>query len=74
MSRVLTGKRPWPKMQVGAPDPSLTRVSGMAAVTELCERLIRSGRWMAWWGDQDAGSRPLSGRVVGRVGRGAVGG
>lgn len=26
-------------MQVGAPDESLTRFSGLAAVTELCERL-----------------------------------
>lgn len=26
-------------MRVGAPDPSLTGVLGMAAVTELCERL-----------------------------------
>jgi hypothetical protein len=29
----------WPKVRVGAPDPSLTAVSGMAAVTELVERL-----------------------------------
>lgn len=26
-------------MRVGAPDPSLMGVSGLAAVTELCERL-----------------------------------
>ncbi|HET9258176.1 MAG TPA: hypothetical protein VFO16_23675 [Pseudonocardiaceae bacterium] len=26
-------------VRVGAPDPSLTRVSGMAAVSELCDRL-----------------------------------
>ncbi len=26
-------------MRIGAPDPALTRVSGMAAVTELCVRL-----------------------------------
>src|SRR6266498_995648 len=28
-----------PEVRVGAPDPSLTSVSGMAAVTELVERL-----------------------------------
>jgi hypothetical protein len=33
------GKRPGLKVGIGAPDPSLTGVSGMAAVTELCERL-----------------------------------
>ncbi|MGH3857625.1 MAG: hypothetical protein ACRDR6_29880 [Pseudonocardiaceae bacterium] len=26
-------------MRIGASDPGLTRVSGMAAVTELCDRL-----------------------------------
>jgi hypothetical protein len=29
----------WPKARVGASDPCLTSVSGMAAVTELVERL-----------------------------------
>jgi hypothetical protein len=33
------GKRPRPKVRVGAPDPSLRRVSGMAAVSELCDQL-----------------------------------
>lgn len=28
-----------PRVRVGTPDPSLTAVSGMAAVTELCDRL-----------------------------------
>lgn len=36
-------------MRVGAPDPSLTRVSGMVAVSELREHLEWSGRWMARW-------------------------
>jgi Transposase DDE domain group 1 len=39
VGRLRVGKRPWLKVRVGAPDPSLRRVSGMAAVTELCERL-----------------------------------
>lgn len=46
MGRVFAGKRSWLKVRVGAPDPSLTRVSGVAAVSELCERLdvIQAGR------------------------------
>ena len=39
MGRVLGGKRERRQVRVGAPDPALTRVSGMAAVTELCDRL-----------------------------------
>lgn len=39
MGRLRAGKRPCTKVGVGAPDPSLTGVSGMAAVTELCEQL-----------------------------------
>jgi hypothetical protein len=37
VGRVRGGKRQ--RVRVGTPDPSLTRVSGMAAVTELCDRL-----------------------------------
>jgi hypothetical protein len=33
------GKRLGPKVWIGAPDPSLTGVSGIIAVTELCEQL-----------------------------------
>ena len=35
--RSLRGGRPM--VRIGAPDPSLTAVSGMAAITELCDRL-----------------------------------
>ena len=33
------GKRKRRQVWIGAPDPALTRVSGLAAVTELCDRL-----------------------------------
>jgi hypothetical protein len=33
------GKWARPKVCVGAPDPALTGVSGMAAITELCDQL-----------------------------------
>jgi hypothetical protein len=39
VGRVRGGKRKRRRVRVGAPDPRLTRVSGMAAVTELCDRL-----------------------------------
>jgi hypothetical protein len=39
VGRLRVGKQSRSKVRVGAPDPSLTGVSGMAAVTELCERL-----------------------------------
>lgn len=39
MDRVRAGKRLGLKVRIGAPDPSLTGVSGMAAITELCEQL-----------------------------------
>jgi hypothetical protein len=39
VSRLRVGKWARPKVRVGAPDPSLTGVSGMAAITELCEQL-----------------------------------
>lgn len=39
MSRLRGGKRTRRRVRIGAPDASLTAVSGMAAVTELCDRL-----------------------------------
>jgi Transposase DDE domain group 1 len=39
VGRLRVGKRSRSKVRVGAPDPSLTGVSGMVAVTELCEQL-----------------------------------
>ena len=39
MGRVRGRKRKRRRVRVGAPDPRLTAVSGMAAVTELCDRL-----------------------------------
>ncbi|MGH3901638.1 MAG: IS1380 family transposase [Pseudonocardiaceae bacterium] len=39
MGRVRGGKRKRQQVRIGVPDPALTRVSGMAAVTELCDRL-----------------------------------
>jgi hypothetical protein len=39
VGRVRGGKRSRQQVQIGAPDESLTAVSGMVAVTELCERL-----------------------------------
>jgi hypothetical protein len=39
VGRLRVGKRPRLKVWIGAPDPSLTGVSGMVAVTELCEQL-----------------------------------
>lgn len=39
MSRLRGGTRTRRRVRIGAPDESLTAVSGMAAVTELCERL-----------------------------------
>ncbi|HZA18496.1 MAG TPA: IS1380 family transposase [Pseudonocardiaceae bacterium] len=43
MGRLRVGKRPRSKLWIGAPDPSLTGVSGMAAITELCEQLDVGG-------------------------------
>ena len=34
-------------MRIGAPDPTLTSVAGMLAVTELCDRLDVIGRLSA---------------------------
>jgi hypothetical protein len=39
VDRLRAGKRLGLKVRIGAPDPSLTGVSGMAAVTELCDQL-----------------------------------
>jgi hypothetical protein len=39
VDRLRAGKRLGPKVRIGAPDVSLTGMSGMAAVTELCEQL-----------------------------------
>jgi hypothetical protein len=39
VGRLRVGTQPRPKVRIGAPDPSLTGVSGMAAITELCEQL-----------------------------------
>lgn len=39
MGRLRVGKRLGQWVRVGASDPSLTGVSGMAAITELCEQL-----------------------------------
>src|SRR6185437_13325675 len=40
----LRGRRRWRRVQIGAPDPALTPVSGMLAVTELTDRLDLVGR------------------------------
>jgi outer membrane lipoprotein SlyB len=39
VDRIRAGKRLGLKVRIGALDPSLTGVSGMAAITELCEQL-----------------------------------
>lgn len=39
VGRIRGGKRERRQVQVGEPDPTLTSVSGMAAATELCDRL-----------------------------------
>lgn len=39
MSRLRVGDGARPKVRVGASDGSLTGVSGMVAITELCEQL-----------------------------------
>ncbi|MGH3887759.1 MAG: hypothetical protein ACRDSZ_14540 [Pseudonocardiaceae bacterium] len=39
MSRIRGGMRSGQRVRIGAPDESLTAVSGMAAVSELCQRL-----------------------------------
>lgn len=39
MGRIRGGKRERRQVRVGAPDPALTSVSGMAAIGELCDRL-----------------------------------
>ena len=39
MARIRGGKRKRQRPRVGAPDAALTPNSGMAAVTELCDRL-----------------------------------
>ncbi|MCA1681745.1 MAG: hypothetical protein LC700_01005 [Actinobacteria bacterium] len=39
VSRVCGGKRGRQRVRIGAPDESLTAVSGMVAVSELCQRL-----------------------------------
>lgn len=44
MGRVRQRRRFRARVRVGAPDPSLTGCSGMAAVTELADRLDVVGR------------------------------
>jgi hypothetical protein len=39
VSRVRGSKQARQQVRIGAPDASLTAVSGMAAVSELCDRL-----------------------------------
>jgi hypothetical protein len=39
VGRIRGGKREGRRVRVGAPDPTLTSMSGMAAITELCDRL-----------------------------------
>jgi hypothetical protein len=39
VGRLRVAKRRRRRVRVGAPDPSLTELSGMVAVTELCEQL-----------------------------------
>jgi hypothetical protein len=39
VGRIRGRKRARPRVRIGAPDASLTAVSGMAAVSELCDRL-----------------------------------
>ncbi len=39
VSRIRGGKRPRRRVRIGAPKASLTALSGMAAVTELCDQL-----------------------------------
>ena len=39
MGRIRGSRKRRGRVRVGAPDESLTRFSGLAAVTELCERL-----------------------------------
>jgi hypothetical protein len=39
VGRIRGGKRGRGQVRVGAPDPTLTAVSGMAAISELCDRL-----------------------------------
>jgi hypothetical protein len=39
VGRIRGGKRDGRQVRVGAPDPTLTSVSGMAAISELCDRL-----------------------------------
>ena len=39
MNRIRGGRRKRQQARVGAPDPALTPNAGMAAITELCDRL-----------------------------------
>ncbi len=59
MGRLRAGKQPGLKVRIGAPDPSLTGVSRMAAVTELCEQLDVVGAL-------DAAVGPIKQRTRGR--------
>src|SRR5690349_10164312 len=52
---------PRPRVRIGAPDPSLTRHSGLAAITELAQKLRVVDRL-------DAAIGPLKTRVGGRSG------
>jgi hypothetical protein len=49
VGRLRIAKRRRRRVRVGAPDPALTGLSGMVAVTELCEHWTWSGRWMPRW-------------------------
>lgn len=57
MGRLRGGER----VRIGAPDPSLTAVSGMAAVSELCVQLGVVGVGQRGGPDQAAGSGVFDG-------------
>jgi hypothetical protein len=67
-ARLRVGKRPGLKVRVGTPDLSLTGVSGMVAVTELCEQLDVVGALDAAVGPikQRARGQSAGGRWSGR--------
>jgi hypothetical protein len=67
VSRIRDGRGVRRQVRVGAPDPSLTSVSGMAAVTELVDRLGMIALL-------DAAVGPIKQRCRGFRGRGAAGG
>ena len=59
------GRRGRRRVRIGAPDPALTPVSGMLAVTELVDRLDVIGRLDAAIGSIKQRRRGLTGEVCG---------